>query len=108
MSNDDDLIYDEADAVKFIKNYIPQDLKGKFSDDDITYIIDLIYEYYENQGFFDENMDDNQEVDIDEDALVAFVIKNAKKDGVGKYSDDEIMFIVQGEMEYCDSINMFD
>jgi hypothetical protein len=107
MSNDD-LIYDEADAVKFIKNYIPQDLKGKFSDDDITYIIDLIYEYYENQGFFDENMDDNQEVDIDEDALVAFVIKNAKKDGVGKYSDDEIMFIVQGEMEYCDSINMFD
>jgi hypothetical protein len=107
MSNDD-LIYDEADAVKFIKNYLPQDMKGKFSDDDITYIIDLIYEYYEKQGFFDEDMDDDQEVDIDEDALVAFVVKNAKKDGVGKFSDDEIMFVVQGEMEYCDSIDMFD
>jgi hypothetical protein len=107
MSNDD-LIYDEADAVKFIKNYMPQDMKGKFSDDDITYIIDLIYEYYEKQGFFDEDMDDDQEVDIDEDALVAFVVKNAKKDGVGKFSDDEIMFVVQGEMEYCDSIDMFD
>lgn len=108
MSNNEDLIYDEEDSVKFIQNFLPQELKGKFSDDDIYYIVDLIYEYYDSMGYFNEDDNGAAEVDIDEDALVAFVIKNAKKDGVGKFSDDEITFIVQGELAYCESINMFD
>ena len=40
--------------------------------------------------------------------VVNYVIKNAQKDGVGKFEPEEITFIVQGELEYCDSINMFD
>ena len=48
------------------------------------------------------------EIDIDEDELIGFVAKNAQKDGVGKFSPEDITFIVQGELEYCDSINMFD
>ena len=48
------------------------------------------------------------EIDIDEDELIGFVVKNAQKDGVGKFSPEDITFIVQGELEYCDSINMFD
>ena len=82
MSDKDDLIYDEDDSVAFIQNYLPQELKGKFSNDDINY--------------------------IDEDELIGFVVKNAQKDGVGKFSPEDITFIVQGELEYCDSINMFD
>ena len=54
------------------------------------------------------DMEDNEEVDIDEEELVQFVIKNALKDKVGKFSEDEITFIVQGELAYCDSIDMFD
>ena len=66
MSDKDDLIYDEDDSVAFIQNYLPQELKGKFSNDDINYIVDLIYEFYESKGFLDENSDDNAEIDIDE------------------------------------------
>ena len=57
MSDKDDLIYDEDDSVAFIQNYLPQELKGKFSNDDINYIVDLIYEFYESKGFLDENTD---------------------------------------------------
>lgn len=58
MSQQDDLFdYDEGDSVKFIRNYLPQELKEKFSDDDINYIIDLIYEYYEEKGFMDTEAD---------------------------------------------------
>ena len=39
MSDKDDLIYDEDDSVAFIQNYLPQELKGKFSNDDINYIV---------------------------------------------------------------------
>ena len=94
MSDKDDLIYDEDDSVAFIQNYLPQELKGKFSNDDIN--------------FLDENSDDNAEIDIDEDELIGFVVKNAQKDNVGKFAPEDITFIVQGELEYCDSINMFE
>ena len=97
-TNNDELLYDEDDSVKFIQNYLPQELKGKFSNDDINYIVDLIYDFYESNGMLD---DDGEEV-------VNYVIKNAQKDGVGKFEPEEITFIVQGELEYCDSINMFD
>ncbi len=108
MSDKNDLIYDEDDSVAFIQNYLPQELKGKFSNDDINYIVDLIYEFYESKGFLDENASDDAEIDIDEEELVNYVIKNAEKDEVGKFDAEAITFIVQGELEYCDSINMFD
>ena len=90
-TNNDELLYDEDDSVKFIQNYLPQELKGKFSNDDINYIVDLIYDFYESNGMLDDDGDDEIE-----------------KDGVGKFEPEEITFIVQGELEYCDSINMFD
>ena len=108
MREKEDFLYDEDESVKFIQNYLPQELKGKFSNDDINYIVDLIYEFYESKGFLDDQASDDVEVDINEDELADFVVKNAKKDGVGKYTPEEIAFIVQGEMEYCDSIHMFD
>ena len=105
-TNNDELLYDEDDSVKFIQNYLPQELKGKFSNDDINYIVDLIYDFYESNGMLDVDGDD--EIEIDEEEVVNYVIKNAQKDGVGKFEPEEITFIVQGELEYCDSINMFD
>lgn len=109
MSENGDFEYDEVESVKFIQNYLPQELKGKFSDNDIYYITDLIYEFYESKGYMDENVEDSDaDVEIDEDELAAFVVKNAKKDGGGKFSPEEILFIVRGELEYCDSLNMFD
>jgi len=110
MNEEQDFIYDDDEAVKFIRNYLPQELKEKFSDDDINYIIDLIYEFYESKGVFADNddNDDDEFVEFDEDELIRFVIKNAQKDGVGKFKTDEIAFIVQGELDYCDSINLFE
>ena len=46
---EDDFLLDaeeDARAVAFIQNYLPQDLKDKFTEDDLYYILDLIAEYY--------------------------------------------------------------
>jgi hypothetical protein len=45
-------------------------------------------------------------VEIDEDELISFVVKNAQKDGVGKFEAEDIMFIVLGELDYCDSLTL--
>ena len=108
MSDKNDFLYDEDDSVAFIQNYLPQELKGKFSNDDINYIVDLIYEFYESKGYLDENKAEDELVDIDEDELLAFVVKNAKKDEVGDFTEEEISYVVKGELAYCDSIDMFD
>ena len=109
MSNEvDDWQYDDDEAVRFIQNYLPQELKGKFKDDDILYILDLIYEYYETNGLLGDDDDDDKEVEIDEDEVVEYVIKNIKRDHIGRFEPEEVRFIVQGEMEYCESLNMFD
>jgi len=99
------LPYDDDEAIKFIRNQIPQDLKEKFSDDDLNYLIDLIYEFYEEKGFLN---DDDTEVDIDLDELTAYVVKQSKKDKVGVYTEEEISFVVDAEIAYCDSLGVFE
>ena len=110
MAEEDLLGYDDAASVAFIRNYIPQELKELLSDDDIVYFVDLIYDYYESRGYIsdDDDLSDEEPIEVDEDELVDYVVRNAKKDGVGKFAPDQIRFIVQGELEYCESINLFD
>ena len=107
MSDNLDFQYDDDEAVKFIKNALPEEIQTKFSDDDINYIVDLVYEFYDSKGFLDDADDDEKEIDINEDELIAFVVKSALKDGVGNFEADDVALIVQGELEYCESIGMF-
>lgn len=105
MNEEEFLPYDDDEAIKFIRNQIPQELKEKFSDDDLNYLIDLIYEFYEEKGFLD---DDDTEVDIDLDELTAYVVKQSKKDKVGVYTEEEVKFVVDAEIAYCDSLGIFE
>ena len=100
--------YDEDDAVKFIQNYLPQDIKGKYSGDDINYIIDIIYDFYDEKGFMDESADGETVVDIDEDEMVAYVLKYTQKDKITNFEPEDISFIIQGEIAYCESIGIFE
>lgn len=104
----DPIGYDEDEAVKFIQNYLPQEMKGKFTNDEINYVIDIIYEFYEDKGLLDENASGEDLMEIDEDELIEFVLKNTKKDKLKVFTADEITFIIQGELAYCDSLDIFE
>lgn len=100
--------YDEDDAVKFIQNSLPQEMKGTISDDEINYVVDVIYDFYEEKGFMNASVSEDTLVEIDEDEIISYVLKNAKKDKVRDFTEEEITFIVQGELEYCESLDMFE
>lgn len=104
----EDLQYDEDEAVKFIQNYLPTELKDKFSSDEINYVIDLIYDYYDHKGLTSEQLSEDDIIEIDEDDMTLYVLKNAKKDNIREFSSDEITFIIQGELAYCESLNIFE
>ena len=104
---DDEFLQEDLDdekTVEFIKSYLPQDLKDRFTDDLLYYFLDLIYEYYEKSGVLDAEPDKDGCVEIDLDKIVDFIIKEAKKDGIGDFSHDEILFVVQGESDFAETL----
>ena len=102
--------YDDQEAVKYIRNYIPQELKELVTDDDIIYFVDLIYDFYESRGFFDDAEDEGveEEAEFDDEELLDYVVKNARKDEIGQFDKDQIRFIVQGELAYSESIGLIE
>ena len=109
MSTEDDFLLDDAleDAktVAFIKNYLPQELKERFTDEDLYYFLDLIIDYYATSGCLDAEPDEEGYINIDQDDIVEFLLTEAKKDNMKEFSAEELLFVVQGEMEYGNSIS---
>lgn len=107
MGLEDDFLLADADdekTIAFIKNYLPQELKEKFSQDELYYFLDLIDEYYSESGILDVQPDAEGYVNIDLEQVVDYIVKESKKDEMGEYDAEEILFVVQGEMEYGNSL----
>lgn len=107
MGTVDEFLQDDLDdekTIKFIKNYLPQDLKDRFSDDELYYFLDVIDEYYVESGILDAQPDEDGYIDIDLEKIVDYIIKEARKDEMGEFDSEELLFVVQGEMEYTDSL----
>jgi len=92
---------DDARTVEFIKAYLPQDLKETFTDEELYYFLDVIGEYY--VGLI-ENSKNEEDIDIDIDAVAAHIAKQAKKDKIGDFSPEDLRWVVDGELEYGDSL----
>ena len=82
-----------------------QELKEKFSDDEFYYFLDLIDEYYSQSGILDAQPDADGYIEIDLGKIVDYIVKEAHKDEMGDYDPEEILFVVQGEMEYTESLD---
>ena len=95
---------DDEKTVEFIKNYLPQELKEKFSDDELYYFLDVIVDYYTSSGCLDVQPDTDGYIEIDQDAIVDYIIKEAKKDKMGDNEPEDILLVVQGEMEFGNSL----
>lgn len=97
---------DDEKTIEYIKNYLPQELKEKFSDDEFYYFLDLIDDYYTTSGVLDAEPDSDGCIDIDLAEIVNFIVAEADKDGMGKYDPEEILFVVQGELEFTESLEI--
>lgn len=112
MSQEDKVLeYDEDDSLRFIRENLPEEMQDEFTDDEINYVVDLIYDFYEEKGYLEEGDDDESEIEIDEDELLEYIYKNTRKNKeiIGRdYTDEQIEAIVAGELAYCDTLNLFD
>lgn len=105
-SIDEELIYDaEEDAriVSFIQTALPTDLKETFSEDDIYYFLDVMAEYYAESGILEQQPDKDGFVEIDLEKVAAYMAQKARKEGIGTFNPDDLLFIVQLHMDYEDA-----
>lgn len=96
----DNFSFDEDAAVKFIRESMPQELRDKYVDDDILYVIDIIWDYYEKKGFLSLDNIDTEEELLDQDDLVKYVKQELNKDKEIVVESDDVKYIVKGELEY--------
>ena len=104
---DDELLRDaeeDARAVAYIHSHLPQELQEKFSDDLLYYFLDVIVDYYAESGILDATPDKEGYVDIDEMAVAEYVAAKAKKEGMGAFSAEDLLFVVQAQMDFEESL----
>lgn len=96
--------YDEDDAIKFIRATLPQEVSERYDDDEILYVIDIIWDWYERNGYLKIDAGVTEEEELDVAKLTAYVTKEIKKDGEVVMDPTDIDMIVKGELEYEESI----
>ena len=99
-SFDEELRLDEEEnrrELAFIRERIPFDAKKHYSDETILYMMDLIVDYYYESGILES---DEEEVDIDMEAVADYVCNKAKKEGVTNLVPEYVLFIVQADLDF--------
>lgn len=105
MKQEDDLlVYDEDEAVAFILDFLPAETKKRVGEDEIDYVLDVIYDFYDEKGYIEE--DSTEEASIDEEEMFGYICKSARKDKID-VTEDDIQYILSGEYEYGKSIGVY-
>ena len=99
-SFEDELRIDEEEnrrEIEFIRERLPQELKPRFSEDDLYYFLDAIVDYYYDSGILESTAD---EVEIDLQQVADAVTEQARKDNQGQFDPEEVYYIVEADMDF--------
>ena len=103
--SDDIMKFDEDDAVNFIRETLPESVSDKYSDDEILYVIDTIWDWYEKNCYLSLDTEVTDDGLLDEEQLVAYVRKEIRNDKEIMMDPDDVGLIVKGELQYEESID---
>ena len=102
-----DFEYREEEAIKFISNSLPASIKSRVKEEDIEYVQDIIFDFYNEKGYLDGESDES--VEIIENEMFNYIMEQIEKDGKSnKFPEIVVSAIMEGEFEYCKSIGVFE
>ncbi|MBR1889380.1 MAG: hypothetical protein IJ816_01985 [Alloprevotella sp.] len=104
MANlDNELFLDaqeDKEIISFIRQQLPQELKDRFSDEQLYYFLDVIEEYYAESGILDSPPDKDGYIEVDQERVANFLAKTAKKEGLGDFNPEDLLFVVEAEWDF--------
>lgn len=97
-------VFNEDDAIKFIRGFVGPKISDKYDDDEILCVIDTIWDYYEKNGYLSLNADITDDELLDVDNLTAYVKKEIAMDDEFVMDPSDVEQIVKGDLEYEESL----
>lgn len=93
--------FDENKAVEFINSRLASVGRPAVDGDEILNIIDMIWDYYEENGLLEVDVDDEDEDDFATvDELLDYVTRMVKKDRDAKVELADLRTIIEAELDY--------
>ena len=93
--------FDESKAVDFINSRLGE---KRYPSDELLNVIDMMYDYYEQNGMLDPDNDDDDTEDIEKE-LTEYVVKMLRRDKLAQIDVDDVPAIVKAELDYEDSLS---
>jgi len=97
---DDEFLRDQEENRKellFIRQQLPSDLKEKYSDEQLLWMMDAIADYFYDSGILETN---SEEVEVDMEQVSDYVCRQAKEAGQPELDASEVQFVVEADLEY--------
>ena len=98
--------FDEKEAVKAMRASLSPEASSRCNDDELLNVIDIIWDWYEDNGLLDIDTEADDE-DVNVEKLVAYVRKTLAKDPLSPILPDEIEPLVIAELQYEQSLDPF-
>jgi len=98
--------FDESKAIAHINRALAAQGRTTYPDDEVLNVIDMIWDYYEENGLLDPDLSDDEDDDIEND-LIIYVRRMLARDRASVVNPDDVPAIVAAEIEYEDSLDEF-
>lgn len=95
---------DDARTIAYIKEHLPNELQGQFTDEQLYYFLDTIMDYYSTSGLLDAEPDKDDYINVDIEAVAQYVQERAQMEGMGTFSIEDLENIIETEMDYSESL----
>lgn len=92
-------MFEEKDALAYMRTTLGSEIADLYSDDDLLNVVDAIWDYYEENGLLDLDVDDDDEP-IPVDELYDYVKRMMRKDKGCIIKPEHIETIVDAELAY--------
>lgn len=96
--------FDEKDAIKAMRAAISDENSAFYDDDELLNVIDIIWDWYDDQGLLDIDAEADDE-DVNTDALIKHVGKMLAKDSDSPIKREDIEPLVSAELRYEQSLD---
>lgn len=99
--------FDEDDCIDFIRETLSEEVNDKVEDDEILYVVDTIWDWYERNGLTTLDATDEGSDEIDVERLLKFVKKEVHNSEFIEMHPTVIEAIVRGELKYEETLDDF-
>lgn len=96
--------FDELRAVAFINDRLKEAGRQPYPEDEVLNVIDMIWDFYEENGLLDVDADDDDTDDDIEPDMIDYVTRMLRKDKGASIEVADVPLMVRAEVDYEDSV----